>query len=243
MGLLATNPEQRIVGVPSFGEIFGSVKKFIKTVGRGIETAAYRADFEYNSLNPVAKALLTMAGLTLYGVTLQNLGNIQDLLHNAFSNFGADPEQGNFLSNNPQVQPTCGPGEHQVQPNEWPYNMCRLICKLPEEQLGACADQLMQNNGISDATKLQIGECITLPRAYCPDLSSTGINSYLATSTSTPMPPANYSTFTSTPIWSPESGVSTTTGKIGAGLIIPTIILGVIGGVGAFVVSQTRKHS
>ena len=30
MGLLATNPEQRIVGVPSFGEIFGSVKKFIK---------------------------------------------------------------------------------------------------------------------------------------------------------------------------------------------------------------------
>jgi len=243
MGLLATNPEQRIVGVPSFGEIFGSVKKFIKTVGRGIETAAYRADFEYNSLNPVARALLTMAGSTLYGITLQNLDNIPDLLHNAFSNFGADPEQGNFLSNNPQVQPTCSPGEHQVQPNEWPYNMCRLICKLPEEQLGACADQLMQNNGISDATKLQIGQCITLPRAYCPDPSTTGINSYLANATSTPMPPAYYSTFTSTPIWSPESGVSTTTGKIGAGWIITTIILGVIGGVAGFVFSQTRKHS
>lgn len=91
MGLSASTQKQSIVNLPSLGEIIGSVKQSIKTVGRGIETAAYRADFEYNSLNPVAKALLTMAGLTLYGVTLQNLDNIPDLLHNAFSNFGADP--------------------------------------------------------------------------------------------------------------------------------------------------------
>ncbi len=243
MSLSTAIKKQSVLDISFLGEIFGSVKQSIKTVGKGIETAAYRADFEYNSLNPVARALLTMAGSTLCGITLQNLDNIPDLLHKAFSNFGVDPEQGNFLSNNPQVQPTCGPGEHQVQPNEWPYNMCRELCNQPEEQLGACANQLMQINGIIDPKTLKIGECITLPTDYCPDLSKTGINSYLATSTSTPMPLANYSTVTSMPIWSPESGASTTTGKIGAGLIIPAIILGVIGGVAGFVFSQTRKHS